>query len=95
MFFKVQLSAASIYRQRQDYSAELAPCTKALAIDPLCEIAEEEAMRVYRAQGRTAAIDRHCTLDMDSRGGFDRVAFHTDFNARVLAFFRQHLASKP
>jgi len=27
--------------------------------------------------------------------GFDRVAFHADFNARVLAFFRQHLASKP
>ncbi|MES2249146.1 MAG: dienelactone hydrolase [Pseudomonadota bacterium] len=28
-------------------------------------------------------------------GGFDRVAFHADFNAKVLAFFRQHLASKP
>ena len=27
--------------------------------------------------------------------GFDRSAFHADFNARVLAFFRQHLTSKP
>jgi predicted dienelactone hydrolase len=27
--------------------------------------------------------------------GFDRVAFHAGFNAEVVAFFRQHLASKP
>ena len=27
--------------------------------------------------------------------GFDRVAFHTDFNAQVLAFFRQHLEQPP
>jgi predicted dienelactone hydrolase len=27
-------------------------------------------------------------------GGFDRVAFHTEFNAAVLAFFRQHLIGK-
>ncbi|MCP3469130.1 hypothetical protein NLM33_02180 [Bradyrhizobium sp. CCGUVB1N3] len=25
------------------------------------------------------------------RPGFDRVAFHTDFNAAILAFFRRHL----
>jgi predicted dienelactone hydrolase len=27
-------------------------------------------------------------------GGFDRVAFHKEFNAAVLAFFRQHLVGK-
>jgi len=40
-----------------------------------------------------------CTPDMlqskleicSDRRGFDRVAFHTDFNAQVIAFFRQHL----
>jgi len=40
-----------------------------------------------------------CTSDMlrsgveicSDRPGFDRVAFHTDFNAQVIAFFRQHL----
>lgn len=71
MFFKVQQNAASIYRQRQDYSAALAHCQKALAIDPLCEIAHEEAMRVFAAQGRTEAIDRQFKLYIDSLSHFD------------------------
>jgi hypothetical protein len=25
--------------------------------------------------------------------GFDRIAFHTDFNANVVAFFRDHLGA--
>lgn len=71
MFFKVQQNAASIYRQRQDYSAALAHCQKALAIDPLCEIAHEEAMRIFAAQGRLEAIDRQFKLYVDSLSHFD------------------------
>lgn len=71
MFFKVQQTAASIYRQRQDYSAALAHCQKALAIDPLCEIAHEEAMRVFSAQGRMEAVDRQFKLYIDSLAHFD------------------------
>ncbi len=71
MFFKVQQNAASIYRQRQDYSAALVHCQKALEIDPLCEIAHEEAMRVFAAQGRAEAIDRQFNLYVNSVSHFD------------------------
>jgi two-component SAPR family response regulator len=71
MFFKVQRDAARIYREHADYSAALAHCNKALAIDPLCEIAHEEAMRVFFAQGRREAIDRQYKLYLDSLGHFD------------------------
>lgn len=71
MFFKVQQNAAGIYRQRQDFSAALAHCQKALAIDPLCEIAHEEAMRVFAAQGRMDAIDRQFKLYVDALSHFD------------------------
>ena len=71
MFFKVQQNAAQIYRQRQDFSAALAHCQKALAIDPLCEVAHEEAMHVFAAQGRLDAIDRQFKLYVDSLSHFD------------------------
>ena len=71
MFFKVQRDAARIYRERQDYSAALAHCQKALAIDPLCEIAHEEAMQVFSAQGRRDAIDRQYKLYLKSLSHFD------------------------
>jgi two-component SAPR family response regulator len=71
MFFKVQRDAARIYRQHADYSAALAHCNKALALDPLCEIAHEEAMRIFFAQGRRDAIDRQYKLYLDSVGHFD------------------------
>ena len=71
MFFKVQRDAARIHRERQDFSTALAHCQKALAIDPLCEIAHEEAMRVFRAQGRREAIDRQYKLYRDSLRHFD------------------------
>ena len=51
MLFKVQRDAARIHRARQDYSAALGHCQKALAIDPLCEMAHEEAMEAFHAQG--------------------------------------------
>jgi two-component SAPR family response regulator len=71
MFFKVQRDTARIFRQRQDYSAALAHCQKALAIDPLCESAHEEAMHVFRAQGRREAIDRQYKLYLGSLSHFD------------------------
>ncbi len=72
MFFKVQRDAARIYREHADYSAALAHCNKALAIDPLCEIAHEEAMKVFFAQGRREAIDRQYRLYLDSLSHFDK-----------------------
>jgi two-component SAPR family response regulator len=71
MFFKVQRDAARIYREHADYSAALAHCNKALAIDPLCETAHEEAMKVFFAQGRREAIDRQYKLYLDSLSHFD------------------------
>jgi two-component SAPR family response regulator len=71
MFFKVQRDAARIYRERHDYSTALIHCQKALAIDPLCEIAHEEAMHVFDAQGRRDAIDRQYKLYLTSLGHFD------------------------
>jgi len=71
MFFKVQRDAARIYRERKDYSAALAHCQKALAIDPLCEMAHAEAMQVFRAQGRREAIDRQFKLYLNSLTHFD------------------------
>ncbi|MGJ5094320.1 AfsR/SARP family transcriptional regulator [Bradyrhizobium oligotrophicum] len=71
MFFKVQRDAARIYLERNDHSAALAHCQKALAIDPLCEMAHAEAMRVFKAQGRREAIDRQFKLYLDSLKHFD------------------------
>ena len=71
MFFKVQRDAARIYLERRDYSAALAHCQKALAIDPLCEMAHAEAMRVFSAQGRPEAIDRQFKLYLNSLTHFD------------------------
>lgn len=71
MFFKVQRDAARIYRERRDFSAALVHCQKALALDPLCEIAHEEAMQVFSAQGRQDAIDRQYKLYLKSLSHFD------------------------
>ncbi len=71
MFLKVQRDAAMIYRRRQDYTSALAHCQKALAIDPLCEIAHEEAMMIFDAQNRQDAVDRQFKLYMRALGHFD------------------------
>ncbi len=68
MYFNVQRDAARIHRERQDFSAALGHCQKALAIDPLCEPAHEEAMRVFKAQGRREAIDRQFALYVGALG---------------------------
>ena len=85
MFFKIQRDAARIHRERQDYSAALAHCKKALAMDPLCEIAHEEAMQVFFAQGRREAIDRQYKLYLDSVGHFD----NRPKSAELAATYRQ------
>jgi two-component SAPR family response regulator len=71
MFLKVLRDAARLYRQRQEHSAALNQCQKALAIDPLCEFAHEESMRVYHALGRREAIERQYSLYVDSLSRFD------------------------
>lgn len=71
MYLKVQRDAARIYRARQDHSAALSHCRKALALDPLAEFAHEEAMQVFAAQGRREAIDRQYALYLDSLSRFD------------------------
>ena len=68
MYFNVQRDAARIHRERQDFSAALGHCQKALAIDPLCEPAHEEAMRVFAAQGRREAVDRQFALYVGALG---------------------------
>ncbi len=71
MFLKVQRDAAAIYRRRQDYSGALAHCQKALAIDPVCEIAHEEALLIFDAQSRHDAVDRQFKLYVRALGHFD------------------------
>ena len=88
MFFKVQRDAARIYRERKDYSAALAHCQKALAIDPLCEMAHAEAMQVFGAQGRREAIDRQFKLYLNSLTHFDdrqNSASLRDLHRRLMA----------
>lgn len=68
MYFNVQRGAARILRERQEFSAALAHCQKALALDPLCEPAHEEAMRVFKAQGRAEAVDRQFALYVGALG---------------------------
>ncbi len=71
MSLKVQRDAAQVFRQRQDFSSALAHCQKALAVDPVCEIAHEEAMEIFSAQGRTDAIERQYRLYLTSLAHFD------------------------
>jgi two-component SAPR family response regulator len=54
-----------------DHSAALSHCRKALALDPLAEFAQEEAMQVFAAQGRREAIERQYALYLDSLSRFD------------------------
>lgn len=71
MYLKVQRDAARIYRRRDEHSAALSHCKKALAIDPLCEFAHEEAMHVFAAQNRREAIERQYALYLKSLSRFD------------------------
>lgn len=58
MALKVLRDKAAILRQRGQFRDALASCQKALRMDPVCEIAHAEAMRIFHAQNRTDAIVR-------------------------------------
>jgi hypothetical protein len=66
----VQRDAARIHRERQDFDRAGA-LPESARHRSLCEIAHEEAMRVFRAQGRREAIDRQYKLYRDSLRHFD------------------------
>ena len=51
MFFKVQRDAARIHRERQDFSAALAHCQKALAIDPLARLPMKRRCGCFARKG--------------------------------------------
>ncbi|MCX5496068.1 bacterial transcriptional activator domain-containing protein [Kaistia dalseonensis] len=68
MFVRVQRDAARIQRNKGDFKAALFHCQKALSLDPVSEMAHEEAMRVLHAQGRREAIDRQYQLYIAALG---------------------------
>ncbi len=61
---------------------------------PDWQVAENAAHFGFLAPCSPAQLEANSEICRDGPG-FDRVAFHADFNAKVLAFFRQHLAPKP
>lgn len=58
MALKVLRDKAAIHRQSGHYRVALEACQKALKMDPTCEIAHAEAMRIFHAQSRSDAIAR-------------------------------------
>jgi DNA-binding SARP family transcriptional activator len=58
MALKVLRDKAAILRQQGQFRDALESCQKALQMDPVCEIAHAEAMRIFHAQKRVDAIAR-------------------------------------
>lgn len=58
MALKVLRDRAAILRRQGQFRDALESCQKALQMDPVCEIAHAEAMRIFHAQGRSDAIRR-------------------------------------
>lgn len=58
MALKVLRDKAAILRQGGQFRDALGSCQKALQMDPLCEIAHAEVMRIFHAQKRSDAIAR-------------------------------------
>ncbi|WP_164512248.1 AfsR/SARP family transcriptional regulator [Oceaniglobus ichthyenteri] len=58
MVLKVHRDMAVMLRKRGNFRDAIKQCRRALALDPTCEIAHEEAMRNFHAQGRKDAIAR-------------------------------------
>jgi DNA-binding SARP family transcriptional activator len=58
MVLKVHSDMAMLLRRRGRLRDAIKQCQRALDIDPACEIAHEEAMRIFHAQGRREAIAR-------------------------------------
>lgn len=58
MALKVQRDKAAILRSMKRLPEALECCQKALAMDPTCEMAHAEAMRIFHAQNRPDTISR-------------------------------------
>lgn len=65
-----------------------------LPIEPEWHLVANAAHFAFLAPCSSAMTETLPDLCRDGQG-FNRVGFHMDFNASVLAFFRQHLAPKP
>ena len=61
---------------------------------PDWRVAENAAHFGFLAPCPAAQLAANADICRDGPG-FDRVAFHADFNAKVVAFFRQHLVQAP
>lgn len=58
MMLKVHRDKAVILRKKKRLREALECCQKALDMDPACEIAHAEAMRIFHAQGRMETVTR-------------------------------------
>lgn len=65
-----------------------------LPVPPDWHVAENAAHFGFLAPCSPAQLEAKSEICQDAPG-FDRVAFHADFNAKVLAFFQQHLMTTP
>ena len=68
MALKVHRDMAVMLRKRGNLRGALTQCQRALDIDPACEIAHEEMMRIFHAQGRREAITRQYRQYTDALG---------------------------
>lgn len=66
MALKVQRDKASLLRRRGELREATKACQKAFEMDPACEIAHEEQMRVFHAQGRRDALGRQYRQYLDA-----------------------------
>jgi DNA-binding SARP family transcriptional activator len=66
MALKVQRDMASILRREGRLRDALTHCRRALEMEPACEIAHEEAMRIFHAQNRREAMARQYRQYLDA-----------------------------
>ncbi|MBE0413709.1 BTAD domain-containing putative transcriptional regulator [Yoonia sp.] len=66
MALKVHRDMAMLLRRRGKLRDAIKHCQRALDIDPTCEIAHEEAMRIFHAQGRQDAMARQYRQYVDA-----------------------------
>lgn len=62
MSLKVKRDIAALLRAEGRYREALAYCQQVIAIDPTCEVANSEAMRIFHAQSRLEALIRQYRL---------------------------------
>jgi DNA-binding SARP family transcriptional activator len=66
MALKVRRDMAASLRRRGKLRDAIKHCRRALEMDPACEIAHEEAMRIFHAQGRHEAVVRQYRQYVDA-----------------------------